>query len=416
MGRKRKLINLSINRNRTVNSSGNNYDLNYAINLGIIDIADLQEKIEMSKREEFLKKHPYSIWQGKDGKWYTYIPDKEKGRILRKRTSKREIENLICEYWKEKLENPTIGELFKEWVSKKLEREEITKATRDRYIRQYNESFSEFGNKKIRNITEYDIEDFMLNTLHEKNMTAKGFSNFRTLIFGIFKYAKKKRYISFSITEVVNDIEISRKSYRRNKKSDEQMVFMEDELPSIMNYLEQNDDIVNIGLLIMFKSGLRVGELAALKCEDISGNTIHVHRTEICYEENGKRIFEVRDFPKTEAGVRDVIFPEKYAEYLRKAIETSSGEYLFEENGKRIRTYRFRNRLKVACKNANVVSKSPHKIRKTYASILIDGGVSESVIISQMGHTDIRTTKSFYYRNRKEEDKKREEINSLALL
>ena len=47
----------------------------------------------------------------------------------------------------------------------------------------------------------------MVSTLHDKNMTAKGFSNFRILIFGIFKYAKKMKYVSFSITEVVNDIE-----------------------------------------------------------------------------------------------------------------------------------------------------------------------------------------------------------------
>jgi len=399
-----------------VKSSGSNYDLNYAINLGIIDIADLQEKIEMSKRYEYLNKHPYSVWQGKNGKWYTYLPDAEKGRVQKERNSQKEIEDLIVEFWKDKSENPTIEELFNEWVSKKLEREEISKATRDRYVRQYNESFSDFGRLKIREITESDIEDFMLSTLHEKNMTAKGFSNFRTLVFGIFKLAKKKKYVNYSITEVVNDIEISRKSYRKNRKTDEEAVFMENELPSIVNYLEKNDDIVNIGLLIMFKSGLRVGELAALKCEDITDNVIHVHRTEICYEEGGKRIFAVRDFPKTEAGIRDVIFPEKYAKYLRKAMQTSSGEYLLEIDGERIRTYQFRNRLKVVCKNANVVSKSPHKIRKTYASILIDSGVSESVIISQMGHTDIKTTKGFYYRNRKGEEKKREVIDSLTLL
>jgi len=192
-------------------------------------------------------------------------------------------------------------------------------------------------------------------------------------------------------------------------------VFMESELPLIMQYLENNLDIVNIGLIILFKSGLRIGELAALKCSDVEDDIIHVHRTEICYEENGERIFEIRDFPKTEAGIRDVIFPGKYIWYLEQAKKMSSGNYMFEKDGKRLKTYQFRQRLKTACKNSHVVDKSPHKIRKTYASILIDNGVSESLIISQMGHTDIKTTKEYYYKNRKDNNIKKKVIDSLKI-
>ena len=39
--------------------------LKYAVENGIIDAALLQDKIEMQKRKELLKKHPYSIWEGK---------------------------------------------------------------------------------------------------------------------------------------------------------------------------------------------------------------------------------------------------------------------------------------------------------------------------------------------------------------
>lgn len=38
----------------------------------------------MNKREEYLIKHPYEIWEGKDGKWHTYLPDAKKGRIAKK--------------------------------------------------------------------------------------------------------------------------------------------------------------------------------------------------------------------------------------------------------------------------------------------------------------------------------------------
>ena len=84
--------------------------------------------------------------------------------------------------------------------------QEISKSTKDRYERQYEQCFSEFGKNKIKSLSEYDVENFVLNAIHDFNLTTKGFSNLRTLIFGIFRLAKKKKLVDFSITELVSDI------------------------------------------------------------------------------------------------------------------------------------------------------------------------------------------------------------------
>lgn len=42
--------------------------LKYAVENGMIDLSYVQEQIEMNKRKELLDKHPYKIWEGKDGK------------------------------------------------------------------------------------------------------------------------------------------------------------------------------------------------------------------------------------------------------------------------------------------------------------------------------------------------------------
>ena len=44
----------------------------------MLNLHDVQDSMEAMKREELLKKHQYKIWQGKDGKWYTYLPDESK--------------------------------------------------------------------------------------------------------------------------------------------------------------------------------------------------------------------------------------------------------------------------------------------------------------------------------------------------
>lgn len=390
--------------------------LQYALEHGMINMSYVQEQVDMNKRKELLKKHPYKIWEGNDELWHTYLPDKEKGRVPRKRKTKEEIENVVCEYWKMELDNPTISDVYNEWISGKYKRKEIEKATVDRYQRQYNESMLEFGKRRIKTIEECDIEDFILSAIYENKLTVKGYSNLRTLIYGTFKRAKKKKYIDFSITEVVSDMDISRKIFRKNIKSDEELVFSEYETGKIIKYITESKlDILNLGILLYFKTGVRPGELVAVKKEDVNRNIICINRTEIVYKDNdGKNVYDVRNFPKTEAGIRKVIIPNS-SEWILKEIfkRNPFGEYLFERNGERIRTYIFTNRLKTICKKLNIQPKSLNKIRKTYASLLIDSNVDESLIISQMGHTDIKTTKNYYYKNRKNDSQKEEQINNV---
>ena len=88
--------------------------LKFAIEHGMIDTALVQEKIEMHKRKEILDKHPYTIWQGKDGKWRTYIPDENKGRKLVKRNTQQAIEEYVIKYWESNSEEETQKRVAKE--------------------------------------------------------------------------------------------------------------------------------------------------------------------------------------------------------------------------------------------------------------------------------------------------------------
>lgn len=393
--------------------------LKYAFDNGMIDINTIQKQLEMKKRKEYLNNHPYKIWKGNDGNWYTYLPDstKKRGARLKKRTSEEKIIDDIVEYWKSEELNPTVRMVFERWLEGKLNRKEIEPATKDRYECQFEQCFKEIECKKIKNISEYYLEEFVLNTIYEKELTVKGFANMRTLLYGIFRAAKKQGLIDYSITEVVKDMDISRKAFRRSVKNDEEEIFTEDELPIVLNYLEKNQDILNLGILLIFKTGLRIGELCALKKEDIDGNIIHVKRTEVRYKGSNKydMVYSVRDFPKTDAGIRDVIVPDQCLWILKKIRSINPfGEYVFERNGERLKAHNFRTRMGTVCKKTNSIHKSPHKIRKTYGTILIDSGLEESLIISQMGHTQLKTTKDHYYKNRKTIDGKMKSINSVS--
>lgn len=78
--------------------------MQFMIQSGKIDISDVQNSMEAMKRKELLEKHPYKIWQGKDSKWYTYLPDDKKGRVQRERNSQKGIEDIVIAYWKTQME------------------------------------------------------------------------------------------------------------------------------------------------------------------------------------------------------------------------------------------------------------------------------------------------------------------------
>ena len=110
----------------------------------------------------------------------------------------------------------------------------------------------EFGKNRIKAIEEYDIEKFLLEAIHVHKMTAKGFSNLRTLILGIFKLAKKKKLVQYSIKNVIDDMDISRKLFRKVKHEDDELIFMDEEVEKVLNYFKQHKlDLKDLGILLL---------------------------------------------------------------------------------------------------------------------------------------------------------------------
>ena len=81
-----------------------------------------------------------------------------------------------------------------------------------------------------------------------------------------------------------------------------------------------------------------------------------------------------------------------------------------QNHDKRIRGNTFNKRLSTICDKLDIPRRSMHKIRKTYATTLIDKKVSESFIQEQMGHSDITTTRKLYYFSNEFEEEKYKQI------
>ena len=395
--------------------------LKFALENGMLDLDIIQRQIEMKQRLKYLEKHKYNIWKSDDGKFHTYLPDKEKGRIPRKRNTLEELENVIIEYYKTQDEDPKLHEIFYEWINEKLYLKEIGNGTYDRYENDFKRFFKgkDLYESRISTIDEEELEIFIRETIATMSLTNKAFANLRTLIIGMFKFAKRKKYTQISISTFFKDLDLSKKSFTKNIKTRESQVFLEDEIPLIINWLKQHPSVENYGLVLCFQIGVRVGELAGIKFSDVIGKTLHIQRQEIKYKdrENNTFVHEIVEYAKTDAGDRYIILTPNAMETIteiRKLNQT--GEFMMQKGGRRFWTNTFNDRIYKACLGCGIQKKSMHKIRKTYGTTLIDGNVDDGLIAEQMGHADINTTRKYYYYSNKNAKHNREQIEKTVVV
>ena len=384
--------------------------LKLALESGMISYAAIQEQIDMADSKKYLENHRFEIYQGRDGKWNTYVPDdsnKHKRKLIRKNTRK-EVEDEVVQYYKKLEREPAVGEIFRQWVASKLEYGEIEKQTYDRYILVFKQFFIDnpngFANRKINTIDELMLEDFIKRTIHDFQLTVKGWSNLRIIIRGVFKYAKKMKMTGLSISQFMGDLDLSKNMFRRKIKFDDEEVFTEEEIKMIRDCIYGHGlravSLINLGILFDIKTGLRAGELAALKYEDVKDGILTVRRTEVRFkDESGRYEYDIRDTTKGRDGARRVILPPGAIDLIAQIKKINPfGEYIFQRpNWNRIHGREFSIRLQQICKSIGIKPRTLHKIRKTYATMLLNANVDEKLIMNQMGHTDISTTKNFYY-------------------
>lgn len=369
---------------------------------------------KMKNIEDYVKEvHHYKIWQGegKDKRYKTRLVNQFTGkRKLIAKATKKELYDELINYYKQ-FESPTFEYIFHEWNDYRLKINQISQPTWRRNRGEFSSYCKDIAGKKITNISSEDITEYCEKLLAKKILTSKRWGAVKGVIKGTLQHAKRKKLITFSPNEPFEIMYINKNSFKHIVRDDKDEVYTDKELEILIPYLKNNLDIKNLAILLMFATGMRIGELVALKYEDIGSNSISINKMEREYSEQGKKTYyKVIDHAKTENSIRTIYVADNQTWILDKLKEYSKSkkyEYIFTYRRKRLTAKSIRNRLNYVCKNKiNLKYKSPHKIRKTYASILLDNNVSEKIITSQLGHADITTTRNYYYKDRIEESDK----------
>lgn len=373
----------------------------------------------MAESQKYLKMHSNSIWQGSNGYWYTRLPSEKKGakgKLIRKK-DKRDLEKQIIEYYKAQNTVPTIEQIYQSAISKSLELKNIKESSASTYNTIYNRHFTEFGTKRITSVDEAAFAEFLDKTTASHDLTRKGFNDLKCIASIIVQYAKKKKYIDYTPDDVFTEMDTNPRKLRIVMEDESKASYNDAEVQKISSYIMNNLDMRSMGILLMLITGIRIGELSALKKIDINESSITICRTEAKINRGGYCEYQVKDSPKTKAGFRTVEVPEDF-KWLLEAIKNTNddSEYCFSEDGVRLHTNSFRKKMQRICNNIGIPYRSPHKLRRTYATILIDNNVEMSIITKQMGHSNSSVTWNHYYKNRNSEADVKNVINLIPQL
>lgn len=393
----------------------------YALENDMLQSSKAPEQIIMDLREQILEEHKkhHSIWQGeKNRRWCTKIGE-DSHQISRKEY--QDLENAIIEYYlsKSKL-NMSVQEVFEDWLKYELQHNEHTMKTINEYsfdFRKYVSTDSLAG-MPLSAIRESDIVKFMKRMVYDagEKVPKKRYACVKTILRHLFNYAKIHLDIEcISIVHIMEDIKFPAGAFKQRDNTAASQVFKLSEITAMKAKLGDTQEFLELGILLTIDTGLRVGELCALKREDFTGRHLLIRRS----EHKAKFETEYRYFigePKKNKHRMVVLSPEMQ-ELCRKILSWHNSEWFFpnDDADGHMHVYHFDRRIRRVCREMKIPVRSMHKLRKTYASFLLANNVDEKLVQEQLGHADISTTRQAYYYNIFDVDEEYNILSSLAV-
>ena len=376
---------------------------------GIVDLEGVLKEIEMKKNKEIIEQHPYSITQGTNGRWYTYVADpnaKHGRRQIAKSTKQKLLDAIIAHYRQlhndDDVRQITLEKLYENWMNWRS-----NTGTTPKTVTENRNDWHRFleknaiAQKKVTEIDMFDLENFFLEITKNHAITYKCLTNVKSLLNGIFKYSIQLRLINDSPMHTVDFKQFQTRCKPQNPPKENYSLT---ERKEILDFLNRKTDInvYDLAIEFCFYMCLRIGELIGIKKSDIKDGRINISRSvrkeQIMNDDLtcGPVQYNIEERIKGNKaqGFRSIPLTPQAQKIIAKALELNpDGEFLFMRNGKPIYAGSFNQHLKnKVCKPLNIPYRSSHQIRFTIATMLYEAGVPLNQLSTMLGHSETRTT------------------------
>ncbi len=241
-------------------------------------------------------------------------------------------------------------------------------------------------NKKISNINNSDIREFIFQ--QSKLIKPSSQSRLISSLKNFFDYLIVEKIIT---TNPVDSIEYPKIATKIPE------TLSTNEIDQLIAYLKKskNNSLRNCAILeVLYSCGLRVSELINIKISDIFFDEFLI---KILGKGNKERFVPMSKMVKNM--IKDYIKIERFNIVSKKGNE----DILFLNNrGKKLSRVMIFTILNIAKKGLGIKKKiSPHVLRHSFATHLIENGADISSIQHMLGHTNITTTERYLHVSKK---------------
>ena len=292
-----------------------------------------------------------------------------------------------------------------EWVFKRFTIDMIAKGLKPSSVKSYMnmlKPFFDYMNKSYMQITAQDITDYIairkVTPLKNGNRCSDTYiSNISKALFVFFQWAYMRHHID---TDIMRDVDrIKQNKKKKDRISQEEIEACRHAISCIDKPDKENVRIKRIMNLrkiklrkealfeLMLSTGLRVGEIANLKIEDINFDKRRVHVSE------GKTDFTIRDvylsFSARDAILR--LIGERKSGYVFRPVKDSISD------DKKIGTGTIEKWAKEIGKSGNCHCETTcHVYRKTFASETYRRTKNVKLVSILLGHSSTAVTEKYY--------------------
>ena len=293
----------------------------------------------------------------------------------------------------------TIREIAAAW--KEYKRPYVKQSSMAAYVFIFeNHILPTFG--EDNSLPEQSVQAFVLHKI-ESGLSTKSVKDILIVLKMVMKFGVKKEWMTYY------EWDIKYPPSSENKVLD---VLSVTNHRKILNHIQSHFTFMGLGIYISLSTGLRIGEICALKWSDINvtDGILTVNRTiERIYIIEGKKKHTelVINTPKTKNSCREIPMNKELLGMLKPLKKVVNDDYYILTNDERPtepRTYR--NYYKRLMEKLDIPKLKYHGLRHSFATRCIEVGCDYKTVSVLLGHSNISTTLNLYVHPNMEQKKR----------